>query len=162
MISSGITTVQHIQAGQLATMRKSRHLQRGIGGPSGRWHASFYATRCENKIVLFMAERIPEVTARGWQGDGRTSVSTKPLAEFMQLFEDLTEANENPRARIQLAPANLHWMTDEGLLAMKALGCVRNAHAHAPIGNGVPEGICPEKNWDDGQASRKTGLSARP
>jgi cytosine/adenosine deaminase-related metal-dependent hydrolase len=43
-----------------------------------------------------------------------------PLADHLQLFDMLTQDNEGQSlTRIQLAPANLHWCSDETLLAIK-------------------------------------------
>ena len=39
--------------------------------------------------------------------------------DFMTLYDELKSSNRNSRARIQLSPANLHWMTDDGLLAIQ-------------------------------------------
>ena len=47
------------------------------------------------------------------------AAQTLQLGDFLQLFDVLTQNNTSARSRIQLAPANLHWMTDEGLLALQ-------------------------------------------
>ncbi|WP_146592474.1 amidohydrolase family protein [Puniceibacterium confluentis] len=124
MISSGVTTVQHIQG--------------WAGGDYGRVHASAsgvlagyeavgmrvsycYAVREQNRFVYEADEdfcrRLPPDLAKAM--GAHLADQAMSFDDFMRLFDELTDANENSRARIQLAPANLHWMTDEGLLAMK-------------------------------------------
>ena len=44
---------------------------------------------------------------------------TLQFDDFINLFDHLRANNKNPKARIQLAPANLHWMTDDGIIALK-------------------------------------------
>ena len=43
----------------------------------------------------------------------------EPSDDFINLFDHLRTNNKNLKARIQLAPANLHWMTDDGIIALK-------------------------------------------
>ena len=124
MISSGITTVQHIQGWAVGDYEEVKASATGVLAAYravGMRVSYCYAVREQNRFVYEADEefckRLPPAAGKAMAA--HLSRQKLSLAEFMQLFEDLTEANENPRARIQLAPANLHWMTDEGLLAMK-------------------------------------------
>ena len=124
MISSGVTTVQHIQGWALG------HFEDVVASASGVLKAyedigmrvSYcYAVREQNRFVYEADEafcnRLPPDVAKIMAE--HFAKQTMQFSEFMQLFDVLVAQNKNPRARIQLAPANLHWMTDDGLLAIQ-------------------------------------------
>lgn len=124
MISSGITTVQHIQGWATG------NYEQVLGAASsvldayrtvGMRVSYCYAVREQNRFVYEADEdfckRLPPEAAKAMAA--HLAEQKLSFTQFMQLFDELTEENDNPRARIQLAPANLHWMTDDGLLAMK-------------------------------------------
>ncbi|RZK83604.1 MAG: amidohydrolase, partial [Methylobacterium sp.] len=75
-----------------------------------------------------------------------------PFADFMTLFETLTAENEGERlTRIQLAPANLHWCSDEALQTLDA-----TARKH-----GVPMHMhLLETAYQKEYARRRTGKTA--
>lgn len=124
MISSGVTTVQHIQGWAVGSFDKV------VGAASavlkayediGMRVSYCYSVREQNRFVYEADEdfcrRLPPEIAKPMAE--HFAKQTLTFDDFMTLFDVLTENNTNPRARIQLAPANLHWMTDDGLLAMQ-------------------------------------------
>lgn len=125
MIASGITTVQHIHGwrpGPLSAIHEtaSQVLQayRDIG-----MRASYsFAVREQNLLVYEADEdfvkRLPADT--GAKLAAHLKAQQIPLTDHLQLFDMLTQDNEGQSlTRIQLAPANLHWCSDETLLAIK-------------------------------------------
>ena len=124
MISSGITTVQHIQGWAAGHYDEVRASAQGVlaGYEAVGMRVSYcYAVREQNRFVYEADEdfcaRLPSELGQAMAA--QLARQTMSFGEFMRLFDDLTKTTVNPRARIQLAPANLHWMTDDGLLAMK-------------------------------------------
>lgn len=121
MIESGVTTVQHLHsrapgtpADILAAAEKVVSAYRDIG-----MRASYsMALRDQNRLVYeadqdFVA-RLPE--------ELRPAASaffqrfTVPLADQVAVFEELLARHGNgDRIRIQIAPANLHWLSEEAL-----------------------------------------------
>lgn len=125
MISSGVTTVQHIHgwtAGPLeaifATAQKILGAYRAIG-----MRASYsYAVRDQNRLIYdsdealvaaLPADLAPQVAAI-------LRAQTIPFADNLALYDRLVEANRGQElTRIQLAPANLHWCSDDSLAAIE-------------------------------------------
>ncbi len=121
MIESGVTTVQHLHsrapgtpADILAAAEKVISAYRDIG-----MRASYsMALRDQNRLVYeadqdFVA-RLPE--------ELRPAASaffqrfTVPLSDQVAVFEELLARHGNgDRIRIQIAPANLHWLSEEAL-----------------------------------------------
>ncbi len=121
MIESGVTTVQHLHSRApgtptdiLAAAEKVISAYRDIG-----MRASYsMALRDQNRLVYeadqdFVA-RLPE--------ELRPAASaffqrfTVPLADQVAVFEELLARHGNgDRIRIQIAPANLHWLSEEAL-----------------------------------------------
>ncbi|WP_417480605.1 amidohydrolase family protein [Maricaulis maris] len=124
MISSGVTTVQHIQGWATGDLEQVKASAGGVlkAYETVGMRASYcYAVREQNRFVYEADEdfcrRLPPEAGRAMAEHlGQQKMS---FAEYMALYEHLRDSNGNSRARIQLAPANLHWMTDDGLLAMK-------------------------------------------
>lgn len=137
MISSGVTTVQHIQGwavggleGVLASAGQVLDAYDDIG-----MRVSYcYSVREQNRFVYEADEafckRLPDATARAMAA--HLARVTMPFQDFLTMFDTLTAQRKTARARIQLAPANLHWMTDDGLQAMqeKAAGAGVPMHMH--------------------------------
>lgn len=135
MLASGITTVQHIQGwmpGPLDNIHAaaSRTLQayRDVG-----MRASYcFAVREQNRLVYeaddaFCARLPPDLGARLAAHLKRQAI---PFADNLALFDMLTEGNRGGRlTRVQLAPANLHWVSDDGLLALEE----KSRAAHVPM-----------------------------
>lgn len=125
MIASGITTVQHIHGwipGPLshihACSTKVLEAYRAVG-----MRASYcFAVREQNRLVYEADEdflrRLPTETAALLSP--HLAKQRLPFADYLTLFDDLRIENEGQTlTRIQLAPANLHWVSDDGLLALK-------------------------------------------
>jgi 5-methylthioadenosine/S-adenosylhomocysteine deaminase len=138
MIASGVTTVQHIHGwmpgqfdGVHAASTKVLEAYRAIG-----MRASYcYAVREQNRLVYEADEtfcaRLPQPL--GEQLQRHLSAQAMPFSDFLRLFDVLRSENEGQRlTRIQLAPANLHWCSDDGLLALneKARGNKAPMHMH--------------------------------
>lgn len=124
MIASGVTTVQHIQgwmaggfdvihAGATKVLEGYRTI--GMRG------SYCYAVREQNRLVYEADEdfcaRLPGPLNE--QLAAYLQAQVVPFEDFMKLFDTLHAENQGQRlTRIQLAPANLHWCTDDGLLAL--------------------------------------------
>ncbi|MFK7868777.1 MAG: amidohydrolase family protein [Roseobacter sp.] len=123
MIASGVTTVQHIQGWAMGGLE-------GVLASAGRVLDAYddigmrvsycYSVREQNRFVYEADEafcrRLPDATARAMAA--HLARVTMPFEDFLTMFDTLHAERQTPRTRIQLAPANLHWMTDDGLLAM--------------------------------------------
>lgn len=124
MIASGVTCVQHIHGwipGDYARVHavSTAVLQayRAIG-----MRASYcFAVREQNRFVYEADEafcaRLP--SQAGAALATYLKAQALPFRDFVTLFDQLSAENHDPLTRIQLAPANLHWVTDDGLVALK-------------------------------------------
>lgn len=126
MIASGITTVQHIHGWMPGGLEQihgaaTRVLDayRAIG-----MRASYcYAVREQNRLVYEADEAFCARLPEPWSSRLAEHLAAQrmPLEDFLVLFDRLRADNEgHARTRIQLAPANLHWCTDDGLQAIGA------------------------------------------
>jgi 5-methylthioadenosine/S-adenosylhomocysteine deaminase len=127
MIESGVTTVHHIQgwlsgptAGIDATVRQILKAYSDVG-----MRVTFsYMIRDQNRLVYEDDERF---TARlpadlGRELSAHLAAESHPVPEQLGHFEDLYQRHiDDERIGIQLAPANLHWCSDEALKALQ--GC---------------------------------------
>jgi cytosine/adenosine deaminase-related metal-dependent hydrolase len=127
MIESGITTVQHIHGWR--------------PGPATSWvpiaeqvlkayqdigmRVSYcFATRDQNHFVYALNEQFVEQLPASIAPEigARLKAQEVPIQDYMDFFEHLWKTwdrNEGGRTRIQLAPANLHWCSDDALLLQK-------------------------------------------
>lgn len=157
MIASGVTTVQHIQGwitGGYDAIRagatKVLDAYRAIG-----MRASYcYAVREQNRIVYEADEafcsRLPHDL--GTRLAALLASQAVPFPDFLRLFDELTAANTgHGLTRIQLAPANLHWCTDESLVALHEKARASNAPMHMHL---------LETAYQKEYARRRTGTSA--
>lgn len=124
MIASGVTTVQHIQGWAMGNLEQVTASASGVlkaYDDIGMRVSYCYAVREQNRFVYEADEefckRLPQEVAKVMEEHFKKL--TMPFDEYLQLFDLLTAQKTTQRARIQLAPANLHWMTDDGLLAMQ-------------------------------------------
>ena len=124
MIESGITTVQHIHGWLRGTPEDIRAGAEDVlraYDDIGMRVSYCYAVRDQNRLVYQAdAELIASLPPELQEPMTRFFATFKTgLDESMALFRDL-HANHNakPRARIQLAPANLHWCSDAALEAL--------------------------------------------
>ncbi|CAN5261494.1 amidohydrolase [soil metagenome] len=124
MIASGVTCVQHLQsriagsgedvhAGSTAVLAAYRQV--------GLRVSYSYAFREQNRLVyeddaVFCASLPGEL---GERLATQLRRHTLGLDEQMQVYSSLRDdCVDDARIRIQLAPASLHWMTDDGLSSM--------------------------------------------
>lgn len=121
MISSGVTTVQHLHGwlpGKLAQVDAGAdEIIRAYEDIGMRVSYSF-AVRDQNRLVYqkdedFVASLPPELRGPMQRWYDRFQLS---LDDYMDLFASLHGRHNNKRrVKIQLAPANLHWCSDAAL-----------------------------------------------
>jgi cytosine/adenosine deaminase-related metal-dependent hydrolase len=157
MIASGITTVQHIHGwmpGPLEIINKYSlqvlKAYRDVG-----MRASYcYAVREQNRLVYEADEdfiaRLPD--------DLKSPVAEHlkkqaiPFEDNMSLFDSLVAENQGqPLTRIQLAPANLHWCSDNALTALNDRSLRDGAPMHMHL---------LETAYQKEYARRRTGTTA--
>jgi 5-methylthioadenosine/S-adenosylhomocysteine deaminase len=127
MLESGITTVQHLhgwRGGPAARVRRVAERILQAYEDVGMRVCYSYALRDQNRLVYEADEafcrRLPP--ALGAELAGYLEAQSIPLPDHLRLFEELWEhagRNQRERVRVQLAPANLHWCTDEALAALR-------------------------------------------
>lgn len=127
MLESGITTVQHIHGWRGSPASRVREIADRIlaaYAAVGMRVSYSYMLRDQNRL----AYEGDEAFVRRLPPDLAPAVAaflagqTIPVADQVDLFRSLWEAhgrNEGERARIQLAPGNLHWCSDEALAALR-------------------------------------------
>ena len=113
MISSGVTTVQHIQGwatGDFDAVVASASAVLRAYDDIGMRVSYCYAVREQNRFVYEADEdfcrRLPPDAAKAMAA--YFAQQALSFDDFMKLFDLLTANNTTKRARIQLAPANLH------------------------------------------------------
>src|SRR5277367_4748261 len=124
MIASGVTTVQHLQGwlpGKLAEIdRGADEAIRAYEDVGMRVSYSF-AVRDQNRLVYqrdedFVASLPPGLRGPMQRWYDRFQFS---LDDYIALFEGLYARHHGkPRVKIQLAPANLHWCSDDALIRL--------------------------------------------
>ena len=136
MIASGVTTVQHIhgwvpgglkqvEAGANEVIRAYRDI--------GMRVSYSHAVRNQNRLVYqrdedFTASLPSELQAPMARWYGRISMSDD---DYVALFEQLYgQHQQSRRARVQLAPANLHWCSDDMLGRLSDLARKYNVPLH--------------------------------
>lgn len=140
MLESGTTTVHHIHG--------------GVAGGPDNWHAAAdqvigtyreigmrvgysFMIRDRNRISYESDETVLAALpsdASEWLGR-QLANETAPTAELMQFYQELTQrwsAADPSGVRTNLAPANLHWCTDETLVQIfdTARGAGAQVHMH--------------------------------
>ena len=136
MISSGITTVQHIHGwlpGKLPEVEaRTAELIRAYEDIGMRVSYCF-ALRDQNRLVYqadddFVASLPPELREPMKRWFDRFQLG---LQDSVDLFKNLHAAhNTKRRVKIQLAPANLHWCSDAALTALSDLSTSYDAPLH--------------------------------
>jgi cytosine/adenosine deaminase-related metal-dependent hydrolase len=157
MIASGVTTVQHLHsraAGDagavIAAGRTVMDAYREIG-----MRASYsMALRDQNRLVYgddaAFAATLPAEVRPAMEAYFRRF--TIPLAEQLEIFEALRAAAEGERRiAVQIAPANLHWLSDAALEAAATLHRKHGLPLHMHI---------LETPYQKAYAKRRTGGSA--
>lgn len=125
MIASGITTVQHIHGwrpGPLDAVHRAASRVLSAYRDLGMRASYSFAVRDQNLLVYeaddAFADRLPAELGERLRAHLRRF--RIPVADYLQLFDHLTQENEgHALTAIQLAPANLHWCSDDTLLALK-------------------------------------------
>lgn len=156
MLASGVTTVQHIHGWMRgpyehvhATASAVLNAYRDIG-----MRASYcFAVREQNRFVYEADEdfckRLPPEAGAAMAA--HLKAQAMPFAEFMTLFDQLRAENHSPLTRMQLAPANLHWVSDDSLLAMKEKADAAGVPMHMHL---------LETAYQKAYAKRRTGTTA--
>jgi 5-methylthioadenosine/S-adenosylhomocysteine deaminase len=136
LIASGVTTVQHIhgwvpggltqvEAGANEVIRAYRDI--------GMRVSYSHAVRNQNRLVYQRDEDFTASLPGELQGPmrrwyGRINMSDE---DYVTLFENLhSQHQKSRRARIQLAPANLHWCSDDMLAQLSDLSRKYNVPLH--------------------------------
>jgi 5-methylthioadenosine/S-adenosylhomocysteine deaminase len=136
MISSGVTTVQHLHGrifGPLETLlegaRSVIRAYRDIG-----MRASYsYGVRDQNRLVyeddaVFCARLPGDIGDRLYE---LLKQQVVPVADALAVFFTLADENvAGGRTRVQLAPTNLHWCSDAALADIRDAAKTRQAPLH--------------------------------
>lgn len=125
MLESGITTVQHLHGVRLGPVSRVLTAAEQVlkaYDDLGMRVAYSYALRDQNRLVYeadaAFVQRLPSNLAP--QVTAYLQAQTIPLNDHLRLFTDLWGRwNSRARTRIQLAPANLHWCSDDALQALR-------------------------------------------
>jgi cytosine/adenosine deaminase-related metal-dependent hydrolase len=157
MIASGVTTVQHLHSrapggadGLYTASRQVLKAYQDIG-----MRASFsMAIRDQNRLVYeddkAFLKRLPEHLQPSLAA--YFDAYTVPLSVQFDLFETLKgELADQARIGIQLAPSNLHWLSDKALESLAELSQRHNAPMHAHL---------METHYQKQYAQMRTGGSA--
>jgi cytosine/adenosine deaminase-related metal-dependent hydrolase len=136
MLESGITTVQHLHGWRIGPASRVIEVADRIlkaYDDIGMRVSYSYALRDQNRLAYeadeAFAARFPAPVANELLTYLRAQVI--PVEDHHAIFADLWEKcgrNTRERARVQLAPANLHWCSDE------ALGALRDWSAKYQVG----------------------------
>jgi len=157
MIASGVTTVQHLHSrapgspeAVVAAGRMVMDAYREIG-----MRASYsMALRDQNRLVYeddaAFTARLPEALRPEMEAYFRRF--TIPLADQVGIFEALmASAAGDPLIKVQVAPANLHWLSDKALETAGSLSEKHGAPMHMHL---------VETPYQKVYAERRTGRSA--
>lgn len=136
MISSGVTTVQHIHGwipGKLdAVEAGANEVIRAYEDIGMRVSYSF-ALRDQNRLVYMDDQEFVNLLPEDLQPQMRNHFDRfgMDLDDFMDMFSHLHDQHHNKdRVGIQLAPANLHWCSDEALGRLADASTKYNAPLH--------------------------------
>ena len=157
MIESGTTCVQHIYAWPYGGSDQSVAAMEGVikAYEDIGMRVSFsFAMRDQNRVSLLSDEDVlqrlpPELAGRLATRFDALAIS---LDEQFEIFDQLHRIhNQRDRVRVQLAPGNLHWCSDEALEAMRACSERLAAPMHIHL---------LETAYQKEYALRRTGVSA--
>ncbi|MEQ8657595.1 MAG: amidohydrolase family protein [Hyphomicrobiales bacterium] len=157
MIASGVTTVQHLHSrapGGLEGLHKtSQDILKAYDDIGMRVSFSM-ALRDQNRLVYLdddaFLRRLPERLRP--QLAAYFQAYAVPFADQLALFDDLISMTDGkPKQRAQLAPSNLHWLSDAALRATADLAEKSGTHLHAHI---------LETPYQKQYAAKRTGGSA--
>lgn len=157
MIRSGVTTVQHLHSrapGDVdAVVKAGSDVMRAYADVGMRASYSM-ALRDQNRLVYeadeLFTERVPE-HLRAVLRDYFARF-TLPLAEQVAIFEGLREcADHHERVAVQVAPSNLHWLSDAALSTAAELSTRHDLPMHMHL---------LETRYQKAYALKRTGGSA--
>src|SRR2546423_8207854 len=157
MLESGITTVQHLHGVRMAPVSRVLEAAEQIlkaYDDIGMRVSYSYALRDQNRLVYEADEafvrRLPASLAPDVAAYLRGQAI--PLADHLALFTDLRERwQSRERTRIQLAPANLHWCSDDALHALRDYAETYRVGLHMHV---------LETPYQQEYAQRRTGTTA--
>jgi cytosine/adenosine deaminase-related metal-dependent hydrolase len=157
MVASGVTTVQHLHSrvpGPGAdVLAASEEVIRAYHDVGMRVSYSI-ALRDQNRLVYGADDQFVEMLPAGVRPVTRRYFErfTLPLSEQIATFEELHRRyRDHGTAMVQLAPANLHWLSDDGLKAAAELSDRTRAPMHMHL---------VETPYQKAYAARRSGLSA--
>lgn len=157
MIASGITTVQHIHGWMRGSYDQIHSASNAVlqAYRSIGMRASYcYAVREQNRLVYeddakFCASLPPSI---GVPLAENLKQATMAFNDHIKLYKQLRSENATDElTRIQLAPANLHWITDDGLLKLVEQAKSDNVPMHMHL---------LETAYQKEYALRRTGMTA--
>ena len=127
MLESGITTVQHLHGWRIGPAARVIEVADRIlkaYADIGMRVSYSYALRDQNRLVYEADEAFAARFQEPVAGELRAYLRAQaiPFEDHHAIFTDLWEKcgrNTRERARVQLAPANLHWCSDEALDALR-------------------------------------------
>ncbi len=121
MIGSGVTTVQHLHGrapGAIADVERAARQVIGAYQAIGMRASYSYAFRDQNRLVYeddeaFIARLPRELGARLAENLARFHVTADEYFDMVLRLRDHVAGD--PRIAVQLAPTNLHWVSDKAL-----------------------------------------------
>lgn len=135
MLESGTTTVHHIQgglAGSPETWQATADAILGAYAEIGMRTGFSFMIRDQNRITYVddtkLLAALPQDAAQ-WL-DRQLAAETIPVADLMAFHAALSTRWAGEMVRLNLAPANLHWCSDEALGLIFETARTRNAQIH--------------------------------
>ncbi len=157
MIASGVTTVQHIHGwmpGGFEAIHGAASKVLGAYRAIGMRASYCYAVREQNRLVYQADEEFCAGLPKPLGEELYKYLCTQkmPFEDFLKLFDVLTAENAGERlTRVQLAPANLHWVSDDGIRELAAKSKETGAPMHMHL---------LETAYQKEYAKRRTGKTA--
>jgi cytosine/adenosine deaminase-related metal-dependent hydrolase len=157
MIESGITTVQHLHGWRGGSLTQLVHVAERIlqaYSDIGMRVSYSFGVRDQNRLVYEADEEFVKRVPAALQpalADWFRAVAI-PVADHLALFEDLHRRFQNCElTKIQLAPANLHWCSDELLQCLQTYATKYGVPMHMHV---------LETAYQKEYARRRTGTTA--
>ena len=154
MIESGITTVQHNH--MAARLPPEVGLYEAAGQVLDAYEASGMRvafsifTRDQNHLVYEDDERflstLPSQLAE--RARERISLRPVPLEEYLSATAELHARRSGPRTNIFVSPHNVHWCSDEMLVAMSDLARRLNTGFHVHLQETIYQRMYGTRHWN--------------
>ena len=157
MISSGVTTVQHLQSrapGNLASVLDQSNKIIAAYKQIGMRASYSFALRDQNRMIYDSDENCLALLPPKHRPTLKKYFESFSLSisEQLEIFNILTEQHaENNLIEIQLAPSNLHWLSDKALETISRVAIDTGAKIHMHL---------LETPYQAEYARRRTGQSA--